>query len=37
MLETGGCSEGDGACSPADLVLTLRARNLSAAGEEFDT
>lgn len=37
MLETGGCSEGDGACSPADLVLTVRTRNLPAAGEEFDT
>ena len=33
--ETGGCSEGAG--SPADLALTLRARNLPAAGEEFDT
>jgi hypothetical protein len=36
MLETGGCSEGDGACSLADLALTLRTRNLPAAGEEFD-
>src|SRR5258705_11564226 len=35
-LETGGCSEGGGACSP-DLALTLRARNLPAAGVEFET
>ena len=37
MLETGGCSEGDGAGSLADLALTLRARNLLAAGEEIET
>jgi hypothetical protein len=37
MLETGGRSEGDGACSPSDLALTRRARDLPAAGEEFET
>lgn len=37
MLETGGCSEVVGACSLVDLALTLRARNLLAAGEECET
>jgi hypothetical protein len=36
VLETGGCSEGGGPCSPA-LALTLRVRDLAATGEEFET